>query len=205
MRDSRACTQRESCVLRRYRRPDPLRACLTTVHDDRRLRTEQRFTALQRFPSELYENPVRQKPFQKFAIVYTFVLYFRKNPLAAFCSFLKSAMYKLLQHCPRVYLFTLSTSSQCARRTLFHAVAQLERERSEPPRYPTSGQVLHEAVLRAMLPRGLRSLRAYKGRRRRGSSCRHVSTSRAASSWGETGIAFGEHPWVSRFAVCKLE
>ena len=30
--------------------------------------------------------------------------------------------------------------------------SQLERERSEPPREPTSGQVLHEAVLRAMLP-----------------------------------------------------
>ena len=35
--------------------------------------------------------------------------------------------------------------------------SQLERERSEPPREPTSGQVLHEAVLRAMLP-GLEGL-----------------------------------------------
>ena len=37
------------------------------------------------------------------------------------------------------------------------AQPQLERERSEPPREPTSGQVLHEAVLRAMLP-GLEGL-----------------------------------------------
>ena len=35
MRDSRTCTQRESCVLRRYRRPDPLRACLTTARPRR--------------------------------------------------------------------------------------------------------------------------------------------------------------------------
>ena len=67
---------------------DPLRAFLTTGHDDRRLRTvEQRFTAFQRFPSELYEKPFRQKPFQKFAMVYSFVLYFRKNPLAVFSLF----------------------------------------------------------------------------------------------------------------------
>ena len=37
------------------------------------------------------------------------------------------------------------------------AQPQSERERSEPPREPTSGQVLHEAVLRAMLP-GLEGL-----------------------------------------------
>ena len=41
------------------------------------------------------------------------------------------------------------------------AQPQSERERSEPPREPTSGQVLHEAVLRAMLP-GLEGLEGVK-------------------------------------------
>ena len=48
-----------------------------------------------------------------------------------------------------------------------------ELERSEPPRDPTSGQVLHEVVLRSMLPHGCRS---WDSRRTGDCSCRRVPT-----------------------------
>ena len=56
---------------------------------------------------------------------------------------------------------------------------------SEPPREPTSGQVLHEAVLRAMLPglEGLEGVKAPVGPEKAKQLMQaRVSTSRAASS-----------------------
>ena len=67
--------------------------------------------------------------------------------------------------------------------------SQLERERSEPPREPTSGQVLHEAVLRAMLP-GLEGLEGVGPEKAKQLMQARVNQS-CSQFWGETESLHG--------------
>ena len=60
--------------------------------------------------------------------------------------------------------------------------AQLKRERSEPPREPTSRQVLHEAVLRVMCCQGLRSLGAWGAGESEAAQCRHAISQDASTT-----------------------
>ena len=90
----------------------------------------------------------------------------------------------------RVRVSSKSSACRCQWETKRQAVlSQLERERSEPPREPTSGQVLHEAVLRAMLP-GLEGLEGVGPEKAKQLMQARVNQS-CSQFWGETESLHG--------------
>ena len=59
---------------------------------------------------------------------------------------------------------------------------ELSEHGSEPPREPTSRQVLHEAVLRVMCCQGLRSLGAWGAGESEAAQCRHAISQDASTT-----------------------